>query len=394
MFFFNPHEITGKSQHRNTGFVKDQCILCGAHRRCSSPKLDPYGDGAAGIMIIGEAPGKTEDETGINFSGDSGVYLKETFAEFDVDMDRDCIRTNVIQCRLPNNKFDSSKVPFCYDRLEQQIKGFKPLLILCFGDKAVRRILETEHKINGLHGDMKTMVGDVFPSHKYGCWVAVNYHPAYLFRNPDMEDTFKRALDKALDYQSLSIPTSIIDSAKFREYEDDDAVEYLNRISCSKKPIAFDFETTSLSPFDKNTYPICVSLCSEGNENLGIFIPLEPYSEAVWSAFSGFLTSDVPKVAHNSKFETIWSKRFFGHRPNNWYWDTMLSAHIIDGRRWKKSLAYQTYLYFGEEYKQLVDRQDVEASGHEELVKYSCLDSIFALRIMKEQRYIIENGVI
>ena len=63
------------------------------------------GDGNldADIVLIGEAPGKKEDEQGVPFVGASGKLLNEMLAMADMQR-RDVYITNIVKYRPPNNR--------------------------------------------------------------------------------------------------------------------------------------------------------------------------------------------------------------------------------------------------------------------------------------------------
>ncbi len=57
----------------------------------------------AEILIIGEAPGKTEDEQGIPFCGANGKILEELLESINYTRDQVFI-TNTVMCRPPKNR--------------------------------------------------------------------------------------------------------------------------------------------------------------------------------------------------------------------------------------------------------------------------------------------------
>ncbi len=387
-FEFNPNELTGKQiVNKPPGFLIDACKLCGLFKKCKSPKMKPYGKNELEILAIGEAPGKDEDEKGIPFIGQAGELLRKAFLEFDIVMDEDCLRTNVIQCRPEKNIFPDDKVEFCYERLEKQIKDSSPKLILCFGQKASTRVINSK-VVPGLpSGTFGLCTGDVFPSHKYNAWIALNWHPAYILRDDSLYNNFLDNMEKAFGFLDRKIPESMINSG-INAYSDDD-IRLLSEYSESKGIVSIDYETNMLFPFREGAELIYISLSNR--KDVGYVISLKPKDDKVWEALSKFLRSDVPKIAHNAKFEQLWTQKFFSHEINNVVADTMLSAHIIDERKEKTSLAFQTYLYFGEEYKDLVDRKNIEEADVKSLVKYSSLDARFPIVIKAEQDKILKD---
>ena len=80
------------------------------HRGCgfeiceSATHLVPgEGSETADVMIVGEAPGKSEDEQGRPFVGRSGKFLDELLAEAGLDRESVYI-TNVVKARPPGNR--------------------------------------------------------------------------------------------------------------------------------------------------------------------------------------------------------------------------------------------------------------------------------------------------
>ena len=57
----------------------------------------------AEIMLVGEAPGKYEDESGQPFTGDAGVYLDSLLQSIGVNRQKVVI-SNVVKCRPRSNK--------------------------------------------------------------------------------------------------------------------------------------------------------------------------------------------------------------------------------------------------------------------------------------------------
>ena len=52
-----------------------QCGVCKLYNNCESPKMPVAGQGEKQILIIGEAPGETEDQKGEAFVGKTGSFL-------------------------------------------------------------------------------------------------------------------------------------------------------------------------------------------------------------------------------------------------------------------------------------------------------------------------------
>lgn len=84
-------------------------------------------------MIVGEAPGETEDEMGVPFCGSSGEELRKMLLEAGIQKS-ECYLTNVFKFRPPDNKLDA----WCVNK-EDLPDGYSlPAL-------TPRRFIDTEH---------------------------------------------------------------------------------------------------------------------------------------------------------------------------------------------------------------------------------------------------------
>jgi uracil-DNA glycosylase family 4 len=377
-FFFDPNEVVGKRIFKTSSLEDNPCILCGLHKGLRSPMMAPFGKNELGIMIVGEAPGRIEDMEGIPFIGESGDRIKRVFKKLGISVDRDCIRTNVLQCRPPDNIFDDNKVEFCYHRLERQILEYKPRLIFTFGQKASKRIIDNRI-VPGLFGkesNFSTIHGDVYPICKYNAWVSVNWHPAFIARNEpsDYDLLFEQDIQKGLLYLDKKFPKSIVNNSEFIWCNEKLALDVLSYRG--EEEASLDFETNGLNRFASNFIVWCISFSFDGKT--GYVIPLEPYNENVWIALESFMKSKVSKCCH--KFDIVTAMSILGGMAiRNWRTDPMISQHILDERPDKKSLEYQTFVICGEEYKDIVDRNNFGEElikNKKNAVKYSALDAI------------------
>lgn len=381
-FFFNPNEIKNS---KSPIFITDPCKICGLYKHCLSPNIKPFGKFKKKIFVLGEAPGAREDEQDKGFVGKAGKLLKNALNENNIDFDYDCLRDNVIKCRPENNKFPDDKVQYCYDKLEQNLSDKKPLLIMCFGLKAIRRILETDV----LPSEISNMNGTVFPSIKYNCWISCHYHPAYILRadsdNSYLENIFINDIAKALPYLNKQLPQQLLSSGENIVLEDNDAIELLKELTDRPdKIIAIDFETFPLSPFSNESEILCMSLSD--NYMIGYCIPIDMKNLQLILAIQSLLFSKTKFVCHNGKFESIWAKKRFGTYIENRYWDTLLTAHIFDSRPNTKSLAFQSFLATGEEYKGMVDVKNIKNVDKPTLYNYNAYDSRFTKYIYLQQK--------
>jgi len=63
---FYPSSVVQRDQPSS---LLPKCGSCGLFKTCESPKMEPYGQGRSRVLVVGEAPGQTEDEEGRPFIG-------------------------------------------------------------------------------------------------------------------------------------------------------------------------------------------------------------------------------------------------------------------------------------------------------------------------------------
>jgi len=165
-----------------------RCTKCPLHktRRNAVPG---EGSGRLGVMIVGEAPGSSEDEQGRPFVGAAGNLLNKTLSALGVERG-DLYITNVVKCRPPGNRTPMrEEVVACLPYLLRQIEILRPRRIIALGAVSAGALL-------GLIGRQVERVGDVrgkcFRGKVTGIDVeiCVTYHPAAVLRNPRLKETF------------------------------------------------------------------------------------------------------------------------------------------------------------------------------------------------------------
>jgi uracil-DNA glycosylase len=81
----------------------------------------------APIMVVGEGPGQTEDETGLPFTGKSGQLLEKILASVNLSTETDVFICNVVKCRPPENRTPTTdEAEACKGYLLEQIQLIDP----------------------------------------------------------------------------------------------------------------------------------------------------------------------------------------------------------------------------------------------------------------------------
>lgn len=120
------------------------------------------GDGNtdAGIVFVGEAPGKAEDESGLPFVGAAGKFLN-TMLEGAGMARTDVYITNIVKYRPPDNRDPSpaEKSAF-WPYLLRQLDVINPQIVVTLGRHSMELFISTA-KIGDIHGKpMQITLGD------------------------------------------------------------------------------------------------------------------------------------------------------------------------------------------------------------------------------------------
>ena len=145
------------------------------------------GPTAPRLMVVGEAPGRSEDEGGEPFIGRSGQLLVRLINE-ELGLERaDCFITNAVKCRPPQNRTPrASEVATCHPWLETQIASLRPARILAVGNVAAKAVFGFDEGISRTHGRL---------SHYEGVPGVATYHPAAALRaGPNVVDVMRADL--------------------------------------------------------------------------------------------------------------------------------------------------------------------------------------------------------
>ena len=174
--------------------VEAKCRSC---RGCALSKKRHnvvFSDGnpeTASIVLVGEAPGETEDMTGTPFVGRAGQLLNDFLDEAGISREEDLYIINTVKCRPPENRVPTDEEKSaCEKFLHAQIDIMNPKAILFCGATALKSFWPDQKvqisKIRGNWFDV-TINGKKYRS------MAI-FHPSYLLRNHSMEDGSPRRL--------------------------------------------------------------------------------------------------------------------------------------------------------------------------------------------------------
>lgn len=154
----------------------------------------------ARVMLIGEAPGKDEDLSGVPFVGRAGKLLDRMLAAINLT-EADFYVTNLVFWRPPGNRTPSpEEVQVCQPFVERQIELLAPEILVFLGNAAAKQLTGATEGIMKLRGKwLDCELPDVSPIR-----AIATLHPAYLLRNP---------IAKRLAWRDLLLIREALDSA-------------------------------------------------------------------------------------------------------------------------------------------------------------------------------------
>ncbi|WCR28297.1 uracil-DNA glycosylase [Paenibacillus thiaminolyticus] len=151
-----------------------------------------FGEGPehARLLLLGEAPGAKEAESGRPFVGNSGRLLNKYLQKADI-LRENAYVTNVIKVRPPGNrKPKTSEVTEALPILVREIELIDPAIIVCLGSIAVQALVDRKAKITEIRG---TWV------EKHGIRIMPTYHPSAVFRDEQKRELLKQDIFSAAE---------------------------------------------------------------------------------------------------------------------------------------------------------------------------------------------------
>lgn len=186
---------TESIEHKNgaLGSLRKEMGDCKRCKLSRHRKNIVFGEGSpdAGIMFIGEGPGRDEDIQARPFVGDAGKLLTRLILKMGMKREEVYI-ANIVKCRPPHNRDpELDEIATCIQFLEKQIEIIRPRVIISLGRISAHSLLGAKTPITRLRGNF--FVYNDIP-------VMPTFHPAYLLRNPKDKwltwDDARKALDK------------------------------------------------------------------------------------------------------------------------------------------------------------------------------------------------------
>src|SRR3984893_12866064 len=178
--------LTGARTLKSTRELPEAVSACRRLTLWKTATQGVPGEGKApnGLMLVGEAPGDSEDLQGRPFVGPAGAMLDRALEE--AGMDRKSVYvTNAVKHfkfeprgkRRLHVKPSAGEIQACYWWLEEELRLVSPKLVIALGATAARALLGRVVTIAQTRGSALRL------SDTTHLWVTI--HPSFLLRIPD-----------------------------------------------------------------------------------------------------------------------------------------------------------------------------------------------------------------
>jgi len=302
------------------------CNDCPLNHLGLQGKVKDTGPAKADIVMVGQEPGETENETGRVFTGPAGKFLDKALASVGLDR-KSFLVTNATRC-FPggeNYKATTATINACREYLEKVIRKYPRKAIVAFGAVAYQTL-------TGRTGINKANAIWEY-NEEFDCMLLPIIHPSACLHNPGNIPEFMVGIRSLRDFlvgkkvETVDTNVIIIDTH--------DKLDDLWNVLYGSKIWSFDLETTSTNPYDTDV--ICFSFSDKPGR--GYVLPIMREFKSVWGEHDKleiakrllelFGSYKWRKVAHFGAFD-VKVLRNKGMKINGYYWDTLLAHHLIN----------------------------------------------------------------
>lgn len=153
------------------------------------------------VMLVGEAPGKVEDDKGRPFVGPAGKLLDKLLAISGINRSEVYI-TNVVKCRPPGNRDPrGNEIVACSPYLERQIFMLKPKIIMALGRHAANFLFKRSSlKFEGISKERgrvhKATISNLLTGESLEFYLIATLHPASALYNPSYKSQIEEDIKK------------------------------------------------------------------------------------------------------------------------------------------------------------------------------------------------------
>jgi DNA polymerase len=176
--------MAAREAARHAGTLDDLRAILDSFEGCAlrataSRLVFARGNPQARVMLVGEAPGYEEDQSGLPFVGRSGQLLDRMLAAIGLDESSVYI-ANIVPWRPPGNRTPTpQESSICLPFILRQIELANPDVLVCMGNPSTQTLLNTREGITRTRGRWFP-----FQTGTREIRAMPTYHPAFLLRSP------------------------------------------------------------------------------------------------------------------------------------------------------------------------------------------------------------------
>jgi len=191
------YHSTDEAKTTRMDVVRDRARICTRCGLWESRTNAVVGSGSldSEIVLVGEAPGRAEDESGLPFVGRAGKLLDDALGKAGLSRG-DVFIMNVVKCRPPNNRRPKKvEMVSCEPYLVEQLEIIEPSVIALMGNSPLSYFLQK-------YGLGRAAIGSVHGKayHVDTSWGGVTlfplYHPAAAIYNRKLTETLEKDFER------------------------------------------------------------------------------------------------------------------------------------------------------------------------------------------------------
>lgn len=302
----------------------------------------------AKLVLVGEAPGESEEMNLRPFIGSSGKLLEECLMRHGKSRHQVYL-ANLSHYRPMYNKFELLTGTDQLDRdikdLVSTIREINPNVICTLGHWPTM-LLGGRRPISAHRG---SILHCIMPGLEH-VKVIPTYHPSYILRQRKAYPIFDQDIKRA-------VTDSTFRDFKYPDYDliinpDDLELYSLVEMLCEAEYISCDIESVMNS-----THILCVGFAFRHPKTKKITSVCIPYSDLTHNTIQTILASKANKIFHFGMFdnEMLWLN---GFTINNWTDDTMTMQHIL-APELPRSLDFITSIYTRQPYYKNTGKSEI-----------------------------------
>ena len=275
--------------------------------------------------------------------------LKDLLALATIDV-RDVYVTGLVKCCPPRRDPSVQEIRSCMVHLADELRAVDPDVVILMGAATLRAFnLMGGGGVNALHGQIikKRFPHDTTLEKEFN--VVVSSDPNALFMNPDprLQGTLVKDLIKAKAAVTGKLLQNNKAPTKYKLIKSMADLSWMVSNIQERGMFAFDSESRSL-PWNKEPL-ICLQFCwgyEDGKTNVAV-LPLYNHDpegtdwklKNTWSKTDRekvtqflkviFEDPNIPKIAHNIKYDMCVLRKHMGLKVNGFLFDTLLMHHLL-----------------------------------------------------------------